>query len=81
MDNDHARRVSFLRGEPMVYCVICNVLPYSPELHVHTDVHTLALAYLGRVPWPTDCTLRRVIFCADGRQRAVWFPEGLKEDF
>jgi len=27
MGNHHARRVSFLRGEPMVYCAICNVLP------------------------------------------------------
>ena len=79
--NVHRRRLSFLKGDPMIYCMVCNKLPISKELHELTQEHTLHLAGLERAALPTDCTLRQVSQCADGRLRASWFPLGFNVDF
>ena len=78
--DEHQRRVSFLSGVPMVYCVVCNTLPFSPDLHARTMGHIGGLASMGRAALPTDCTLRRVLICPDGRRRAEWFPLGLHDN-
>ena len=74
--NEHRRRLSFLKGDPMIYCMVCNRLPISKELHELSQEHTQHLAGLERAALPTDCTLRQVSECADGRLRASWFPLG-----
>jgi hypothetical protein len=75
---EHRRRVDFMEGELMLYCMICNRLPLvSAELHALCSEHTTGLAALARGPLVTDCTVRRVVVCSDGRRRAVWYPSGL----
>jgi hypothetical protein len=79
--NEHRRRLSFLKGDPMIYCMVCNRLPISKELHELSQEHTQHLAGLERAALPTDCTLRQVSECADGRLRASWFPLGFNVEF
>jgi len=67
----HHRRLAFLRGQPMVYCVVCNTLPEVYELHMRSDEHRDHLAALSRYGYSSDCTTRRVITCIDGRLRAL----------
>ena len=67
----HHRRLAFLRGQTMVYCVVCNTLPEVYDLHMRSDEHRDHLAALRRYGYSSDCTTRRVITCIDGRLRAL----------
>ena len=67
----HHRRLAFLRGLPMVYCLVCNVLPEIASAHELGDEHRDHLAALRRYGYSSDCTTRRVYVGADGRFRAL----------
>ena len=67
----HHRRLAFLQGQTMVYCVVCNTLPEVYDLHMRSDEHRDHLAALRRYGYSSDCTTRRVITCIDGRLRAL----------
>ena len=68
--DEHKRRLRFLRGEAMIYCLVCNRLPIWKDLHESSREHTQHLDALGRAALPTDCDLRQVYECADDRLRA-----------
>ena len=67
----HALMMAFLHGEPMVYCVLCNLLPEMPHRHLDGKRHARALRRSGRGPLPSDVQVRRVYIGADGRRRAL----------
>ena len=67
----HALMMAFLHGEPMVYCVPCNMLPEMPHRHTEGKRHAKALRRIGRNPLPSDVQVRRVYIGADGRRRAL----------
>ena len=70
----HAQMVSFLGGEPMMYCVVCNWLPDMPHLHLEGSRHAKGLRRLARSAIPTDMEIREVLIGADGRRYAVLLP-------
>ena len=67
----HTLMMAFLHGEPMVYCVLCNILPEMPHRHLDGKRHARALRRSGRGPLPSDVQVRRVYIGADGRRRAL----------
>ena len=78
----HHRRLAFLNGQPMVYCLVCNILPEVASTHLLGDEHRDLLAALCRYGQSSDCTTRRVYTSADGRLRAarVYLPSDVPVD-
>jgi hypothetical protein len=70
----HARMLAFLHGDPMIYCVVCKLIPDMPHLHEDAPRHQRNLRRLGRAALPTDVRPRYVIVGSDGRRRALIFP-------
>ena len=70
----HDQMLEFLNGEPMYYCIVCNVLPHMPFLHRDGRRHRRNVNLLGRFRQETDVALRQVIVGSDQRRVAILLP-------